>query len=97
MRAKILLPVSVAKFFKQTDLFEWWSHNWGGLSLYTFGERMADYMRDKIDQYDIMHDNQTLCYALLDVRDMGLPVVGTIHHPSQWISALILPMPNGRI
>ena len=47
----------------------------------TFGVRMADYMRDKIDQYDIMHDNQTLCYGMLDVRDMGLPVVGTIHHP----------------
>ena len=42
---------------------------------------MAEYMRDKIDQYDIMHDNQTLCYGMLDVRDMGLPVVGTIHHP----------------
>ena len=66
----------------KTDLFEWWSHNWGGFpEPYTFGGRMAEYMRDKIDQYDIMHDNQTLCYGMLDVRDMGLPVVGTIHHP----------------
>ena len=66
----------------KTDLFEWWSHNLGGFpEPYTFGVRMADYMRDKIDQYDIMHDNQTLCYGMLDVRDMGLPVVGTIHHP----------------
>ena len=66
----------------KTNLFEWWSHNWGGFpEPYTFGVRMADYMRDKIDQYDIMHDNQTLCYGMLDVRDMGLPVVGTIHHP----------------
>ena len=66
----------------KTDLFEWWSHNWGGFpEPYTFGVRMAGYMRDKIDQYDIMHDNQTLCYGMLDVRDMGLPVVGTIHHP----------------
>ena len=66
----------------KTDLFEWWSHNWGGFpEPYTFGVRMADYMRDKIDQYDIMHDNQTLCYGMLDVSDMGLPVVGTIHHP----------------
>ena len=64
------------------DRFEWWSHNWGGFpEPYTFGERLADYMRDKIDDYDIMHDNQTLCYGMLDVRDMGLPVVGTIHHP----------------
>ena len=66
----------------KTDLFEWWSHNWGGFpEPYTFGVRMAEYMRDKIDQYDIMHDNQTLCYGMLEVRDMGLPVVGTIHHP----------------
>ena len=66
----------------KTDLFEWWSHNWGGFpEPYTFGVRMAEYMRDKIGQYDIMHDNQTLCYGMLDVRDMGLPVVGTIHHP----------------
>ena len=66
----------------KTDLFEWWSHNWGGFpEPYTFGVRLADYMRDKIDHYDIMHDNQTLCYGMLEVRDMGLPVVGTIHHP----------------
>lgn len=66
----------------KTDRFEWWSHNWGGFpEPYTFGVRMAAYMRDKIDQYDIMHDNQTLCYGMLEVRDMGLPVVGTIHHP----------------
>ena len=66
----------------KTDLFEYWSHNWGGFpEPYTFGVRMADYMRDKINDYDIMHDNQTLCYGMLDVRDMGLPVVGTIHHP----------------
>ena len=65
-----------------TDRFEWWSHNWGGFpEPYTFGQRMAAYMRDKIGDYDIMHDNQTLCYGMLDVREMGLPVVGTIHHP----------------
>ncbi len=66
----------------KTDRFEWWSHNWGGFpEPYTFGVRMAAYMRDKIADYDIMHDNQTLCYGMLEVRDMGLPVVGTIHHP----------------
>lgn len=64
------------------NLFEWWSHNWGGFpEPYTFGERLAKYMQDRIYDYDIMHDNQTLCYGMLRVRDMGLPVVGTIHHP----------------
>lgn len=64
------------------DRFEWWSHNWGGFpEPYTFGERLADYMQTRIHDYDIMHDNQTLCYGMLKVRDMGLPVVGTVHHP----------------
>ena len=82
MRATTRLPVSIAKFSPTRPI----CLNGGAiigaafLSL-TFGVRMADYMRDKIDQYDIMHDNQTLCYGMLDVRDMGLPVVN-IHHPS---------------
>ena len=64
------------------DRFEWWSHNWGGFpEPYSFGRRLAIYMRDKIDQYDIMHDNQTLCYGMLELRAHGLPVVGTMHHP----------------
>ncbi|MDE1173474.1 MAG: glycosyltransferase family 4 protein [Parvibaculaceae bacterium] len=69
-------------FRSPVDLFEWWSHNTGGFSEpYTFGERMAAYLKDKIGQYDVLHDNQTMSWGLLKVRDMGLPVVGTIHHP----------------
>lgn len=64
------------------DRFEWWSHNWGGFpEPYTFGERLFDYMKNRLDDYDIMHDNQTLSYGMLRVRDLGLPVVGTVHHP----------------
>lgn len=78
------------------DLFEWWSHNWGGFpEPYTFGERLAEYMVDKIDQYDVMHDNQTLCWGMLKVRDMGLPVAGTIHHPITMDKRIdIAAMPN---
>jgi glycosyltransferase involved in cell wall biosynthesis len=64
------------------DLFEWWSHNTGGFSEpYTFGERMARYVRGTVNDYDVCHDNQTLSWGLLKLRDMGLPIVGTIHHP----------------
>lgn len=64
------------------DLFEWWSHATGGFSEpYTFGERMARYVRGTLNDYDVCHDNQTLCWGLLKMRDMGLPIVGTIHHP----------------
>ncbi|MGC6512535.1 MAG: glycosyltransferase family 4 protein [Parvibaculales bacterium] len=64
------------------DLYEYLVHNSGGFpEPYTFGERLAKYMKDKIGDYDIVHDNQTLCHGLLKVRDMGLPVVGNVHHP----------------
>jgi glycosyltransferase involved in cell wall biosynthesis len=69
-------------FASPIDLFEWWSHATGGFSEpYTFGERMARYVRGTLDDYDVCHDNQTLCWGLLKMRDMGMPVVGTIHHP----------------
>ncbi|PKQ09932.1 MAG: glycosyltransferase family 1 protein [Alphaproteobacteria bacterium HGW-Alphaproteobacteria-12] len=69
-------------FGSPIDLFEWWSHATGGFSEpYTFGERMARYVRGTLDDYDVCHDNQTLCWGLLKMRDMGMPVVGTIHHP----------------
>ncbi|MCE9650765.1 MAG: glycosyltransferase family 4 protein [Parvibaculum sp.] len=69
-------------FAYPVDLFEWWSHNTGGFSEpYTFCERMARYVRGTVDDYDICHDNQTLGWGLLKLRDMGLPIVGTIHHP----------------
>ncbi|MDO8839789.1 MAG: glycosyltransferase family 4 protein [Parvibaculum sp.] len=64
------------------DLFEWWSHATGGFSEpYTFCARMARYVRGTIADYDVCHDNQTLGWGLLKLRDMGLPIVGTIHHP----------------
>ena len=69
-------------FATPLDVYEWWSHNTGGFSEpYTFCERMARYMRGTVDDYDICHDNQTLGWGLLKLRDMGLPIVGTIHHP----------------
>ncbi len=64
------------------DLYEWWSHATGGFSEpYTFCERMARYVRGTVSDYDVCHDNQTLGWGLLKLRDMGLPIVGTIHHP----------------
>ncbi|MEG9861237.1 MAG: glycosyltransferase family 4 protein [Parvularculales bacterium] len=63
-------------------LYEWWHHNVGRFpEPYTFGERMADYMRKRIHLYDVLHDNQTLSYGMLKVNRMGLPIVGTMHHP----------------
>ncbi|WP_250462773.1 glycosyltransferase family 4 protein [Microbulbifer litoralis] len=65
-----------------TDFFEWWSKLTGGFAEpYTFGRRVAKYLRRHGQRYDIVHDNQSLCYGLLDVEKNGLPIVATIHHP----------------
>ncbi|MFB6172512.1 MAG: glycosyltransferase family 4 protein [Haloarculaceae archaeon] len=65
-----------------TELFEWLSVLTGGFpEPYTFGERVVRHFRDHDPQYDVVHDNQSLCYGLLDLVDMGVPTVATIHHP----------------
>ncbi|WP_226664826.1 glycosyltransferase family 4 protein [Microbulbifer aggregans] len=64
------------------DFFEWFSKLTGGFAEpYTFGRRVSRYLRRDGTQYDIVHDNQSLCYGLLDIEKSGIPVVATIHHP----------------
>lgn len=65
-----------------TDFFEWFSMLTGGFAEpYTFGRRLVKYFRTHQPQYDIIHDNQSLCYGVLQLQQMGLPVLTTIHHP----------------
>ena len=33
------------------------------------------------DDFDVVHDNQVLGYGMLDIAEMGLPLVTSIHHP----------------
>ncbi len=46
----------------------------------TFSRRTARLLRRRADDFDVVHDNQTLGPALLDVA-ARLPLVTTIHHP----------------
>jgi len=47
----------------------------------TFSLRAARALRDRVADFDLVHDNQCLGTGLLKIMDMGLPVLGTIHHP----------------
>src|SRR3712207_1553678 len=47
----------------------------------TFSSRVARLLRDRVDDFDIVHDNQVLGYGILDIEQLGLPVITTIHHP----------------
>ncbi|WP_298635756.1 glycosyltransferase family 4 protein [uncultured Umboniibacter sp.] len=65
-----------------TDLSEYLSVATGGFpEPQTFGRRLAKYFRQNSPRYDVIHDNQSLCYGLLAVAKQGYPLVATFHHP----------------
>lgn len=65
-----------------TDTFEWFSMLTGGFpEPYTFGRRVSKYLKKHGARYDLIHDNQSLCYGLLRLQRLGLPTVTTLHHP----------------
>lgn len=65
-----------------TDFIEWWSMLTGGFAEpYTFGRRLVQYFKRHKPDYDIVHDNQSLCYGTLQLQKMGIPLLTTIHHP----------------
>jgi glycosyltransferase involved in cell wall biosynthesis len=47
----------------------------------TFSLRAARVLKRRLADFDVVHDNQTLGYGLLDLARTGVPLVTTIHHP----------------
>ncbi|MYR08646.1 glycosyltransferase [Gordonia sp. SID5947] len=47
----------------------------------TFSLRVARMLKERRDDFDIVHDNQCLGYGLLDIQRAGFPLIATIHHP----------------
>jgi glycosyltransferase involved in cell wall biosynthesis len=47
----------------------------------TFSRRVARVLAKRRGEFDVVHDNQTLGYGMLDIERMGFPLVTTIHHP----------------
>jgi glycosyltransferase involved in cell wall biosynthesis len=47
----------------------------------TFSLRAARAIKKRLHDFDIVHDNQTLGYGMLDIARAGVPFVTTIHHP----------------
>lgn len=64
------------------DFYEWWSKLSGAFGEpYSFGRRLVAHFKQHKPQYDIVHDNQSLCYGLLDLQKLGVNVIATVHHP----------------
>ncbi|MBO0843520.1 MAG: glycosyltransferase family 4 protein [Nocardioides sp.] len=48
----------------------------------TFARRALRVLAERRDDFDVVHDNQTLAAPLLRIEpDLGLPLITTIHHP----------------
>ncbi len=47
----------------------------------TFSKRVARLLRERLDDFDVVHDNQVLGYGMLDIAEMGFPLITSIHHP----------------
>lgn len=63
------------------NLIEWLSVSTQGYpEPFTFGLRAYQYLKNRLSQYDIIHDNQSLSYGLLALS-RSIPTVATIHHP----------------
>jgi len=67
--------------FSPLDLYEWISVMTGGFpEPYTFGRRVLKHLKASEREFDIILDNQSLCYSLLDIQKL-YPLAVTIHHP----------------
>lgn len=47
----------------------------------TFSLRAWRHLGARGQDFDVVHDNQSLGYGLLGIARLGLPVVATVHHP----------------
>ena len=67
--------------FSPLDFYEWISVMTGGFpEPYTFGRRVLRHLKSSEREFDVILDNQSLCYSLLDIQKL-YPLAVTIHHP----------------
>ena len=72
---------SLKELSRPINLIEWVGVSTMGFpEPFTFGLRACRFLRNRRQQYDIIHDNQGLSYGLLTVKKW-LPTIATIHHP----------------
>ena len=48
----------------------------------TFAKRLLKVLRERRDDFDVVHDNQVLAHGILQIeKRLGIPVLTTLHHP----------------
>jgi len=78
---KGLLSIRPRHLFSYADMAEWFSKLTGGFAEpYCFGVRADNYLKKHGHEYDLIHDNQSLSYGMLNIQERQ-PFVMTLHHP----------------
>jgi glycosyltransferase involved in cell wall biosynthesis len=71
-----------SEFRSLVDVAEWATMCTAGFpEPLTFTLRAARLLGRRTREFDLVHDNQSLGYGLLQLRRRGLPTVATVHHP----------------
>ena len=64
------------------DVEEWLTMRSGAFpEPMTFSKRVVKVLKRRVDDFDIVFDNQTLATPLLEIESYGLPLAAAIHHP----------------
>lgn len=72
---------SLRELARPVNFMEWFGVSTMGFpEPFTFGLRAYQFMRNRFNYYDIVHDNQSLSYGVWAIGRM-VPAVATIHHP----------------
>ncbi len=83
-RAVELAGHPISRLFSPINFMEFAATRLGVLpEMFTFGVRAFQILKGLLSEqrFDIVHDNQSLGYGLLLMRELGIPLVATIHHP----------------
>jgi glycosyltransferase involved in cell wall biosynthesis len=72
----------LSEFHTAVDVLEWLAMRTGAFpEPLTFSLRAWQHLRQRLGEFDVVHDNQGLGYGLLPLLRSATPVVATIHHP----------------
>lgn len=72
---------TIEEFTNPINLIEWLSVSTMGYpEPLTFGFRAHNYLKSRLDNFDIIHDNQSLSYGIWALSKEK-PTIATIHHP----------------
>ncbi|MDQ1330352.1 MAG: hypothetical protein QG578_615 [Thermodesulfobacteriota bacterium] len=72
---------SLKELSDPVNLYEWLGVSTMGFpEPFTFGVRACNFLKNKLNNYDIVHDNQSLSYGIWAIS-RKIPTTATIHHP----------------